>query len=278
MTTKTATKPWTRATTVANTLADRFGLEKWSKRTVLLGIAARPDLYALAASCTPDDKSKLNEIVENAEEAGKARSGANLGSALHTWTQRLDQGEELDVPQPWRGDIDAYYQTLVDNRVSIDQRYIERVVVHREWGIAGTFDRIVEIDGTHYIADVKTGSIDYGVNEIAVQLAIYANATHLWKHSAEEADNHRDRYGRYLLPDPANFPGEYEAMPEVDRTRALIIHLPVEQARCELVWVDIEAGYEATRQALWVREWRKRRDLSAPYMTQKEAVTADDDW
>lgn len=277
MTTATL-RPWTRATTVANTLADRFGLEKWAKRTVLLGIAARPDLYALAASCTPDDKEQLNGIAKDAEEAGKARSGANLGTALHTWTERLDRGEEIDVPKPWRDDIDAYYQTLVDNRVKIHPEYIERVVVHREWEIAGTFDRIVNIDGTNYIADVKTGSIDYGVNEIAVQLAIYANATHLWVHPGSEENIKRDRWTRYLLPDPEDAPGEYEAMPEVDRDRALIIHLPVEQARCELVWVDIRAGYEATRQALWVREWRKRKDLSEPYSTRLEVVAADDDW
>ena len=57
-------RTWTRATTVANTLADRYGLEQWAKRNVILGLAARHDLYAQAASCTPDDKTELNRIVE----------------------------------------------------------------------------------------------------------------------------------------------------------------------------------------------------------------------
>ncbi len=78
---KTKFKPWTRATTVASTLEDRYGLERWAKRNVVLGIAARPDLYALAASAKPEDKDLLHSIVDDAEEAAKARSGANLGNA-----------------------------------------------------------------------------------------------------------------------------------------------------------------------------------------------------
>src|SRR5690606_11998477 len=56
-------RAWTRATTIANTLADRFGLEQWAKRNVVLGIAAREDLYALAVSCKPEDKDQLNQIA-----------------------------------------------------------------------------------------------------------------------------------------------------------------------------------------------------------------------
>src|SRR5690606_40709505 len=56
-------RSWTRATTVANKIADRFGLEQWAKRNVVLGIAAREDLYALAVSCKPEDKDQLNRIV-----------------------------------------------------------------------------------------------------------------------------------------------------------------------------------------------------------------------
>jgi hypothetical protein len=78
------TTAWTRVTTVAGTLADRYGLEKWGNRNVVLGIAAREDLYAQAASCTPDDKDTLNQIVDQAQEAAKAKSGANLGTALLT--------------------------------------------------------------------------------------------------------------------------------------------------------------------------------------------------
>ena len=101
-------RAWTRATTVASTLADRYGLEQWAQRNTILGIAARPDLYALAASCKPEDKDQLNRIAADAQEAAKSRSGANLGTALHRILEGIDSGEDLDVPAEWRGDVDAY--------------------------------------------------------------------------------------------------------------------------------------------------------------------------
>jgi hypothetical protein len=283
-TTKTKPLSWTRATTVASTLEDRYGLERWAKRNVVLGIAARPDLYALAASAKPEDKDLLHSIIDDAEEAAKARSGANLGSALHRITARIDTGEELDVPATWRPDVDAYCQRLADSAIKIHPEYVERVVIVKTAKIAGTLDRLVTYNGNTYVADLKTGAtaLDYGATDIAVQLAIYAHASHMWKGSAEWADKNRDRYGRYLLADPTQYPNEYEPMPEVDKARALIIHLPVEEARCDLHWIDIEAGTEAVKQALWVREWRKRKDLLYPLNPEPfdngGVKTTDDDW
>lgn len=253
-------RSWTRATTVANTLADRFGLEQWAKRNVVLGIAAREDLYALAVSCKPEDKDQLDDIVEAAEEAAKARSGANLGTALHRITERVDRGEDLDIPDQWRPDIDAYCQTLVDNHLTVHPDYMERVVVLPEYGIAGTLDRLlypgVTPDGPKIVADLKTGKdvVRYGMTEIAIQLAIYANATHVWNGDG------------------------YEPMPHVYTDRAIVIHLPVGEGTCTLHEVNIKEGYRALRAAMWVREWRKRNDLSTPYTTRKEVLASNDDW
>ena len=267
-------RSWTRATTIANTLADRFGLEQWAKRNVVLGIAAREDLYALAVSCKPEDKDQLNRIAAAAEEAAKAHTGANLGTALHRITERVDRGEDMDIPDQWRPDVDAYCQALVDNHLIVDPDWMERIVVLPEYGIAGTLDRLLYIGkkgGMGIIGDLKTGQdvVRYGMTEIAIQLAIYANATHAWNGV------------------------DYEKMPPVYTDRALVIHLPVGQGRCEIHQVDIRAGMQALRAALWVREWRKRRDLSEPYKspladisplgtpTGKEVVAADDaddDW
>jgi hypothetical protein len=54
-------------------------------------------------------------------------------------------------------------------------------------------------------------------------------------------------------------------MPPVSLERALVIHLPAGQARCELHWLDIAAGWEAARLAATVRAWRARRDLTQPH-------------
>lgn len=280
--TKTKPRAWTRVTTIANTLADRYALEQWAQRNTVLGLGARQDLYALAAAALPDDRDQLNSIVSQAQEAAKARSGANLGTALHRLTERIDSGEQLDVPDAWKGDIDAYCQTLVDHKVRIHSEWIERIVIIPQLQAAGTLDRLVTIDSdlTFRVADLKTGkdAATY-VSETALQLALYANASWVWKGTPD--DIKRDRYGRYLLPDPDDDPDAYDPMPPVDRDAALLIHLPVGQGSCSLHEIDIAAGKEAVRLAVSVREWRKRRDLAWPLNPPPfngGAIPADDDW
>ena len=256
--------PLTRVTTIANTLADRYGLEQWGQRNTVLGIGLRPDLYALAVSSTPDDKQQLNKVVKQAQEAAKASSGANLGTALHRITERVDRGDDLDIPQDWKGDVDAYCQTLADHHVGIRTEFIERIVVNFNIGAAGTLDRLVQLSGQAAltVADLKTGKdvVKYGTTEIAIQLALYANSTHVWNGT------------------------DYNPMPPVDTNKALIIHLPVGKSQCTLHTVDIAAGWEAAQLALQVREWRKQKGLTAPYsildqaVAQTPTVVTDDDW
>jgi hypothetical protein len=276
-TTKTKPVSWTRATTIASTLADRYGLERWAQRNTVLGLGLRQDLYALAASCTPDDKEELNRIVDQAQEAAKSRSGANLGTALHRLTERIDSGEILDVPDQWKPDVDAYCQTLTDKGVKIHEEWIERVVVIPKLMVAGTLDRLVTTNGSGLkVADLKTGqhAVNYGAGDIAIQLALYANASHIWKGTTDEI--RRDQYGRYLLPHPDDDPRAYEPMPAVDTSRALVIHLPVGKGECSLHEIDIKAGAEAVRLAMAVRDWRKRKDLASPFKGGFEALTTDD--
>ena len=54
-------------------------------------------------------------------------------------------------------------------------------------------------------------------------------------------------------------------MPPVRQDRALIIHLPAGQARCDLHWIDITAGWDAAHLAAAARTWRSRRDLAQLY-------------
>ena len=265
-------KPWTRVTTVANTLADRYGLEQWAQRNTVLGIGTRPDLYALAVASTIEDRSQLNSIVKQAQEAAEASSGRNLGSALHRLTERVDRGDDLDIPDAWKGDVDAYCKTLSDYHVKIMPDWIERIVVLPDIGVAGTFDRLVHLEtpkgqpNTWTVADLKTGKdvTKYGTTEIAIQLALYANASHVWNGTG------------------------YDPMPSpIDREKGLIIHLPVGKSACTLYTVDIKAGWEAVQLALDVREWRKRKGLTTPYSLFGEAgeqtgllgkPSADDSW
>lgn len=259
-------KSWTRVTTIANTLADRYALEQWAQRQTVIGLGAREDLYALAAAAQPEDRQQLNQIVKQAKEAAKSRSGANLGTALHRLTERIDSGEAVDVPTQWASDVAAYRQTLTNSRIRIHKEWIERVVVIPQLRAAGTVDRLVTVgsDLVWKVADLKTGAqAPKYVRETTIQLALYAGASHVWKATVD--DIRRDQYGRYLLPDPADEPDAYDPTPNIDRTRGLLIHVPVGEGECSLHEVDITAGREAVDYAMWVRAWRKRDGLAWPY-------------
>lgn len=238
---------FTRATTFAATIEDRFNLEKWFKRMTALGLVARPDLLAQIAAHHDDDKKKLDAFCEEAIEAAKGSTGANLGTALHRFAERVDQGEAPIIPEPHDKDIAAYTAKLRESGVRVNPLLMEGVVVCRSLNVAGRFDRIVEIDGFDLpmIADLKTGSIDFSMPTIATQLSIYAYADELY--------------------DPAT--DTCSPMVEVDTKRALVIHLPAGQARCELHLVDIEQGWKAAQLCKQVRGWRQNRSLSQPFQT-----------
>lgn len=231
---------WTRVTTWAGSIAERYNLEQWGLRMAVKGVAARPDLYALAAATPVDDKATLDRVAKDAKSAAAAAAGANLGTALHSFTAQVDAGLTPYVPEPWAADIAAYKAMLVDHGITILPALIERKCVLPGLGVAGTFDRIVDWHGLK-IADLKTGQkLDWGWLEIAVQLALYSRATHIW--------------------DPLT--RTYAAMPPVDQHTALVFHLPVGQATAEVYEVDIASGWEAAMLCGNVREWRRRHGLA----------------
>lgn len=234
---------WTRATTFAKAVADLSGLTRWEKRMVTIGLATRPDLYAQAASLDPADRKALDRVADAAKEAAAASAGANLGTALHTFTERLDRGETVAPPDPWDRDLAAYSDAMASAGVEVRPEWVERITVVPGLGVAGTLDRIVSWNGALYIADLKTGrDLSYSWGDIAIQLALYAHGS-----------------GLYV-------PGRdaWEPMPDVDRYSALVMHLPAGSATCTLYRVDISAGWEMAQTCGQVREWRKRKDLAAP--------------
>jgi hypothetical protein len=246
-------RSWTRATTHAKTVADQFGLTKWQLRMVAQGLVARPDYYAGVAAAN-GDKRKLDRICEEAKEAAAASSRANIGTALHAFTERYDAGDPLEVPDMWVKDYEAYITAMADAHITVHPDWIERLTVVPEVDVAGTFDRIVTMpDGRLLIADLKTGAdLSYSWNEIGIQLALYSRGVGLWNGTPPKIniDHGTDAY------DP---------MPTVDQTEALVMHLPVGEARCTLHLVDLEVGWEMALTCHQVREWRKRKDTHRPF-------------
>lgn len=229
-------KAYTRATTFAGTMEDTYNLGLWQQRMTAVGLSERADLL-LAVSAHRDDKKRLDEIVEQAKEAAQAHAAATTGTALHALAEQLDRGQVVPtVPEAYLDDLAAYARTTQ----GMTHLHIERLLVLDDLKVAGTPDRVVEYKGGRYIADIKTGSITYGMGKIAVQLALYSRG-HLY--------------------DPET--GQREPL-GVDQRNALVIHLPAGTGTCSLHWVNIAAGWEAVQHAAWVRSWRSRRDLSVP--------------
>lgn len=229
---------YTRATTYVSTLEDTYNLGLWSQRMVALGLASRPDLLLAVAATDKTDKQALDRITTDAREAAASSAAATTGTALHALCERMDRGQEVGVvPAAYLADLAAYQVTTTELTAVL----IEQFSVLDELRIGGTPDRVVEFRGKHYIADIKTGSIQWGAGKIAMQLAVYAHST-IYDHTTSQRS----------------------PLPPVDQARGIVIHLPAGTGQCTLHWVDIAAGWEAVSLATTVREWRNRRDLIAP--------------
>lgn len=227
---------YTRCTTFVDTLDDKHNLTLWKQRMVAIGMSERPDLVLAVSATDRDDKRALNQIADKAMEAAKASVAATTGTALHALTERVDRGQPVGIiPEAHKADIDAYRRATAE----LQPLCVETFTVHDGYKVGGTPDRIVRFRNTAYVADIKTGSLDYGAGRIAMQLAMYAHAA---------------------VYDPAT--GERTGYPEpVDLDHAIVIHLPAGTGECRLYWADIGAGWDAVTLAADVRAWRKRRDL-----------------
>lgn len=236
---------YTRCTTYVGALEDRYNLGQWEMRMVALGLSRRPDLVLAASALGPDDRDELNKLCAQAKEAAASSASATIGTALHRLTERLDRGEPLgEVPGAYRPDIEAYRSVMAPLSV----RHVERFCVLDVLRIGGTPDLVVEYDGRLYIADKKTGSIEYGALKMAMQLAVYAKSAFY--------DLHTDGTPMPRIP--------LEEM-GVDQERAIIIHLPAGTGTASLKWVDIERGWNAVQTAKDVREWRSLKGLLYPF-------------
>lgn len=248
---------YTRCTIFVGALEDTFNLGQWQQRMAVAGIASRPDLHLRAVSLglppvedgTPAKeaearkwKAAMNAVVDDAREAAAASAAATIGTSLHAITEAVDRGQQIDlntIPDRYRTHL-ANYQRATEGFTAV---HIEQFLVHDGLQIGGTADRIVRIDGHEglIVADIKTGSIDYGAGKMAMQLSVYAHS---------------------LLYAPAT--GHRRPVDGIRLDRGVIIHLDAKTGACTLHWVDLAAGWEAVQLAAQVRDWRKRKGLLVP--------------
>jgi len=246
-----------RPSSFGDMIADKFNLQKWGKRQVVIGMANTPSLAARVMAAG-GDKKLLDAIAEDALAAAKSNERADIGTALHRIIERQIAGEAVELVEPYAADVAAFWACLDATGFtihSLDGRPMSEIkCVNDEYQLAGTFDLVLEdASGTCYIADLKTGaSLDFGHIGYAVQLAVYRDS---------------------LMYDCAT--GVRSDMPPMHAATGLIVHLPAGEGVCRLMDVNLEAGRQMARLCAEVRSIRKVktisvRDITVPVAPQPE--------
>jgi hypothetical protein len=245
--------PYTRTTTYVGAIEDMYKLGLWQQRHVARGVAFHDDLIAAIRDTDAEDRENMDRLADEAKERSGAGDAARHGTYLHAVTEAADRGEDVtEVERPWQsyGQLDegAYVTDLAAYREATRDLKcisIEQFLVQDPLKVAGTADRVVMYEGKRFIADLKTGSIEYGALKIAAQLAMYARSRPYDFERHERLDPHGC---------------------EVDR--GIIIHLPAGTGTCHLYWVDLLQGWEAVRAC---RDVRKMRQVRFPQLTRQLA-------
>ena len=104
----------------------------------------------------------------------KTRAAAARGTTIHDLAMRLAAGEEVTVPEPIQGHVDAYLQFVEEWQP--EELLVEVPVFHRTLWYAGTLDLVARLaDGNNWLLDWKTSASGI-YSESALQLAAYRHA------------------------------------------------------------------------------------------------------
>lgn len=236
----------TRATTFAKLGANTKAIEAWNERNVIRGLTLRPDLLMLANGLeVKRDREQLNSIASQAKDAAGSKVAANIGTAYHAFSERIDAGLMTleDVPPQYRARVQQYITKVANAGLTTRPEWIERTTAVRAdqisapLPVAGTLDRIFQLpDGSLVIGDLKTGSdLSYGEMEIEVQLALYAHGVNThglfdWNTKTWQSVGCAVRSGEMLQT-------------FVRTDIAIVVHLPADGDGCTLYVADIERGW-----------------------------------
>ena len=265
--------PWTRSSTLKGRTQTKDQLHKYDVRMIMKGLAISPDLIALTAATPLNERGAhgvLAEIAEQARVRAGGRASANLGSAVHAFTDQLDKGEPLSevlerVPLALRPDIVAYAKALDAYGLTPVPEYVERVVVNTSlqtgltWdgqprarkdsaaGTAARFDRMYlwtdPEDGVQYLVggDLKTGknAVEYGAAETACQIAVAVHADAMWNEDTEQYDPMPPRANTAVGVNPDSDGGPY-----LRTDIGFLIHLPIGSGDASVEVLDLRFGWE----------------------------------
>lgn len=118
-------------------------------------------------------RTKVAEVLKGVHWEDRDQA-ANRGTEVHRIAELLTHGEEVEVPEPISGHVDAYIAFLDDWQPT--DALTEVVIGSAKHGYCGTLDMIATLPGLgRCLVDLKTNrSGPFG--EVALQLAAYRHA------------------------------------------------------------------------------------------------------
>jgi hypothetical protein len=233
-----------------NDLDDESNLVLWKIDRAMEGVACDPSIGAMVVASL-GKKEGAKERRERAIQRGRGEEAADMGTALHAMTERVERGDGFCAPPPFDADIAAYLTTL--DSAGLVSKFIECKLCNDEWRAAGTADRIYQatreipvpggppvLPGQMVLGDLKTGKrLDYSLPGYCIQLALYVDSVFY------DVETNK----RTPLP------------PELRTDVGLLVHMPAGTGTCSFHWTDLQVGREGCRIVRDVRAWRKRKDF-----------------
>jgi hypothetical protein len=236
-----------RPSSYAKPLDDDAALVEWRIWKSMIGVARSKALAAKVNACKEDDRKEKQALRDEATDKGAANEAADMGTALHAMTARIEDQKDtsFDPPEQYIPDLMAYQMML--SQYGLTSEYIEVHMVNDAYRAAGTADRIYKTmwelatpdgklwpPGTLFLGDLKTGQkLDFSLPGFCVQCAIYADGVFYDVHTERRVET-----------------------PEINKYWCLIVHLPVGQGKCELLWISVELGLRGALLAYDVKEWQ----------------------
>jgi hypothetical protein len=271
---KPKVETYTRASNLASYGEQRYLLERWSERMVLIGSLLMVRDGELVEPLDPDDGKLADQIVARAKHLAGANLAAERGTSFHEQLHALhdveraeqsviDRLPELGFPAPVTDALIDAYQVALD-RWGLTILGSEVKCVDDEWHCAGTLDAIAQLDrdlefggltnpeisiipaGTIVVLDYKTGKLRVQGgrpvywNGYSVQVASYAQSV------------------PYVIEPDDEYRGEWPW--EISQEHALILHIDIagaldtDVATCTLWYVDLAIGRALGNLCVEVRE------------------------
>ena len=247
-------------------LDNQAGLINWKASMAMIGMAKSKPIQARVAAIAAresgdvyrENREPLKRLVESAAQVAQAQGRADLGTAVHEFTEMIDSGSlNWDfVPAALHGPLNAYREkmkgfTTLDSEVfvAVDQPSgdsmirgagsLDRVIGHPELGVV--------------VADIKTGSDEprYGLS-VTTQVAIYSRGLRYRDRKFPGSPAFDDGQ-----PNPDETAWRKPLHPDLNLDVGLLIHLPLDRNECGIYKLDLNLGWDALLLGNRVQKMRK---------------------